>query len=250
MTDCRPRPSSSVQSGGEGIEDEDDDEDEQKSVTALATTCVQPGIVMAGLLCIVTRIMNPDTLFLALPALVFSIILHEVAHGYAAYRLGDPTAKQSNRLTLNPLAHVDPIGSVVLPLILLLNHSSILFGWAKPVPFNPYYFRNPKRGIMIVGAAGPLTNFALALISGVLLTLLVLFGGGVPFIGVVASFLAIFLQTNIALGVFNLIPIPPLDGSRVLYGLLPERWRQPYMSVEPYGIFIIFGLLFAFRYLF
>ena len=172
-----------------------------------------------------------------LAALAFSIILHEVAHGYAAYRLGDPTAKYSNRLTLNPLAHVDPIGSVVLPLILLVTHSPVLFGWAKPVPFNPYYFRNPKKGIMIVGAAGPLTNFALALASGLLFQIV-----PVP-LDVIRWFLAYFCVTNVILGVFNLIPIPPLDGSRVLYGLLPERWLQAYMRVEQYGFIILFVLL-------
>jgi Zn-dependent protease len=184
-----------------------------------------------------SRIMNADTIFLALPALVFSIILHEVAHGYAAYRLGDPTAKYSNRLTLNPLAHVDLMGSIVLPIFLILVHSPVLFGWAKPVPFNPYYFRNPKKGIMIVGAAGPLTNFALALISGVL------FQAVAPFAEVVGRFLGYFCVTNVILGTFNLIPIPPLDGSRVLYGLLPERWLQSYMQIERYGFIILFVLL-------
>jgi Zn-dependent protease len=183
------------------------------------------------------RAMNPDTIFLALPALVFSIILHEVAHGYAAYRLGDPTAKYSNRLTLNPLAHIDLMGSIILPLILIVVHSPVLFGWAKPVPFNPYYFRNPKRGIMIVGAAGPLTNFALALISGLLFQVFA------PFGVVVGRFLAYFCVTNVVLGVFNLIPIPPLDGSRVMYGLLPERWLQSYMQLERYGFIILFVLL-------
>jgi Zn-dependent protease len=184
-----------------------------------------------------TRIMNADTVFLALPALVFSIILHEVAHGYAAYRLGDPTAKYSNRLTLNPMAHIDLFGSVVLPLILIVVQSPVLFGWAKPVPFNPAYFRNPKRGIMIVGAAGPLTNFALALVTGGLCQLVT------PYIAVLGRFLAYFCVTNVILGVFNLIPIPPLDGSRVMYGLLPERWLQQYMRMEQYGFIILFVLL-------
>jgi Zn-dependent protease len=172
-----------------------------------------------------------------LAALAFSIIVHEVAHGYAAYRLGDPTAKYSNRLTLNPLAHVDLVGSVLLPLILLVTHSPVLFGWAKPVPFNPYYFRDPKRGIMIVGAAGPLSNFALALVSGLL------FQVAVPYAEVAGWFLAYFCVTNVVLGVFNLVPIPPLDGSRVVYGILPERWLQYYMRLEQYGFIIVFVLL-------
>ncbi len=197
----------------------------------------QEDIVKAGVSCIMFRHMTADTIFLALPALVFSIILHEVAHGYAAYRLGDPTAKYSNRLTLNPMAHVDLFGSIILPLILIVVHSPVLFGWAKPVPFNPYYFRDPKRGIMIVGAAGPLTNFALALISGLLFQLVA------PFAAVVGLFLAYFCVTNVILGTFNLIPIPPLDGSRVLYGLLPERWLRSYMELEKYGFIILFVLL-------
>jgi Zn-dependent protease len=177
--------------------------------------------------------------FIKLAALVFSIILHEVAHGYAALRMGDPTAHYSKRLTLNPLAHIDPIGSVVLPLILLVTHSPVLFGWAKPVPINPYYFRDPKRGIMVTGAAGPLTNFVLALAGGLLFRLVA------PSFEVGGWFLAYFCVTNVILGVFNLVPIPPLDGSRVLYGVLPERWLASYMQLERYGFIILAVLLFG-----
>lgn len=172
-----------------------------------------------------------------LSSLGFSIILHEVAHGYAAYRLGDPTAAHSNRLTLNPMAHIDLFGSIILPVILIVTGSPVLLGWAKPVPINPFFFRNLKRGVMITGGAGPLTNFALALVAGLLFQVVA------PISDVFAWFLAYFCATNVALGVFNLVPVPPLDGSRVLYGVLPRGMDDRYMSIEPYGIFIVFGLL-------
>lgn len=185
--------------------------------------------------------MNGETIFLfviKLAALGFSIILHEIAHGYAAYRMGDPTAAYSNRLTLNPIAHIDLFGSIILPVILIVAGSPVLLGWAKPVPINPYYFRNVKQGIMVTGAAGPLTNFVLALAGGIVFHLVS------PFSDVGAWFLAYFCATNVALGVFNLIPIPPLDGSRVLYGLLPRGMDDQYIAIERYGMFILFALLY------
>ena len=185
--------------------------------------------------------MDIETTVFLIVSLVFSIILHEVAHGYAAYRLGDPTAAFSNRLTLNPIAHIDLFGSILLPLILVLTHSPVLLGWAKPVPINPYNFRNFKRGTMITAAAGPLTNLSLALIGALLFHGVALFG--TPLAMTVCKFLFFFCLTNVTLAVFNLIPIPPLDGSRVLYGLLPGRWAEEYMSVERYGMFILFALL-------
>ncbi len=184
----------------------------------------------------------PSDVFLMIikiAALAFSIIIHEVAHGYAAWRLGDPTARMSNRLTLNPLRHIDPIGSVILPVILVVMKSPVLFGWAKPVPFNPYYFRDPKKGIMIVGAAGPLSNFALAIVSAILFHVVA------PFADIVGWFLAYLCITNVFLGVFNLIPIPPLDGSRVLFGVLPDRLLQPYMQLERFGFIIVIVLVSA-----
>lgn len=184
--------------------------------------------------------MNGEAIILfviKLASLGFSIILHEVAHGYAAYKMGDPTAAYSNRLTLNPMAHIDLFGSIILPVILIVTGSPVLLGWAKPVPINPYYFRNLKRGVMVTGAAGPLTNFALALAAGLIFQLVA------PFAEVIGWFLAYFCATNVVLGVFNLIPIPPLDGSRVLYGLLPRGMDDQYLSVERYGMFILFGLL-------
>lgn len=169
-------------------------------------------------------------------SLAAAVILHEVAHGYAAYCLGDPTARDAKRLTLNPLAHIDMFGSVILPLFLLASGSKVLFGWAKPVPFNPAYFRDQRKGIMIVGAAGPLANFAIAFAAGSLFRVLA------P-AGLTALFLLFMCLTNLILGVFNMVPIPPLDGSRVVAGLLPRSLAPAYFRFERFGFIIIFALL-------
>ena len=164
--------------------------------------------------------MQSDPLFIAfqLAILVFSIVIHEVAHGFAAHSLGDPTAKLQGRLTLNPIKHIDPIGSIMIPAFLVLSGSSILFGWAKPVPYNPYNLRNQRWGEAIVAAAGGLTNIFLAVVFG----LVARFGfGTLP-----DEFVAIAAMTafvNLFLGLFNLIPIPPLDGSKLLYAFLDPR---------------------------
>ncbi|MFC1889838.1 site-2 protease family protein [Thermodesulfobacteriota bacterium] len=175
-------------------------------------------------------------LIVSLTALFLSIVIHEVAHGYAAYRLGDPTARNANRLTLNPLAHIDPMGSIVLPILLVLMHSPVLIGWAKPVPFNPAYFRNVKKGIMLVGVAGPASNLVLALVAGLLFRILT--PGGV-----LGLFLLHCCVINVILATFNLIPIPPLDGSRVVIGFLPDYLVPKYLRLERFGFLIIFGLL-------
>jgi Zn-dependent protease len=170
-------------------------------------------------------------------ALFLAIVPHEVAHGYVAWKLGDPTARRANRLTLNPLAHIDLFGSIILPgLLIFMNIPP--FGWAKPVPFNPWYFRDPRRGIMLVGAAGPIVNFTMAILIALLLRVL---GPGA---GLFVQFLGYLCLINIFLGVFNLIPIPPLDGSRVVMGLIPEEWAGPYMRLERFGFAIIIGLLY------
>lgn len=171
--------------------------------------------------------------------LLFSVILHEVAHGYAALRLGDPTARSEGRLSLNPIKHMDPWGTVVLPLFLILVRSPFLVGWAKPVPVNPYLMRDPKRGMMLVGAAGPLANIVLILISALALRSL-------PFSAppILFDLFKYCCAINIILALFNLVPVPPLDGSKVVAGILPPKMRQAYVGIERYGIFIIIGLLY------
>ncbi len=189
---------------------------------------------------------------LSLIAVFTAIILHEVAHGYVAYRLGDPTAKMSGRLSLNPLVHIDPIGTILVPLFLVLVRFPFLFGWAKPVPINPNYFRNPFKGMMYVAIAGPGTNIALVLITaGIGRGLLgvvpntVLFG--TTFISyfwqAVFSFLGVFIIINVILALFNMIPIPPLDGSRVLTYFLPAGGKRTMLTLERYGLWIMLGFL-------
>jgi Zn-dependent protease len=176
--------------------------------------------------------------------LFFSAIIHEVAHGYAALFQGDPTAKYENRLTLNPLSHIDPIGSVVLPLLLFIGHSPVLFGWAKPVPFNPYNLRNKKWGEAIVALAGPLINFIIAIIFG----LIIRFGGtslSVP----VISIMEIIVIINLMLAIFNLVPIPPLDGSKLLFAFLPQSALGFRKVLESYSmVLVIIFILFLWQY--
>jgi Zn-dependent protease len=171
--------------------------------------------------------------------LIFSIILHEVAHGYAADKLGDPTARYAGRLTLNPMPHIDMLGSIIVPLISVLAPGGFLFGWAKPVPYNPYnLMRAPRWGEFIVAAAGPGTNFALALFFAALTRSI----GDPTF----ATICFIGVLVNLWLGVLNLIPIPPLDGSKVLSALLPYSLSRSYdewRARMEYNPFLGFGLV-------
>jgi len=177
----------------------------------------------------------------ALPVL-FAITLHEVAHGYVARRLGDPTAERLGRLSLNPLRHIDPVGTLLVPAVLLAI-GGFLFGWARPVPVDYRNLRNPRRDMALVAIAGPLSNFAMAIGWGLLLKLATALGAnqgvwlGVGYMAVAG------IVINLVLMVLNLLPLPPLDGGRVVAGLLPPDLARQYDRVEPYGLFIIVGLL-------
>lgn len=175
----------------------------------------------------------------SLIVLLFSIVIHEVAHGSVAYSLGDPTAKYSDRLTLNPLKHLDPFGSVILPLIMLITTGGRgpIFGWAKPVPVNPYNFRDQKWGELKVALAGPATNFLIAIIFGLFIRFFPL---PEPLF-VLFSVISIY---NFLLAVFNLVPIPPLDGSHILFSFLPESLSQIKIFLQQYGLFLLLFLLF------
>ncbi len=189
-------------------------------------------------------------LILLAPGALLAISLHEAAHGYVAHRLGDSTAKFLGRLTLNPFKHIDPIGSVLVPTVLYL-FSGMMFGWAKPVPVNVLNLGNPKRDMALVAVAGPAANLIIATLSSILLYLVAFvartmpIGEGafhtvmVPLINIL--FFAIIF--NLFLMMFNLIPIPPLDGGRILVGLLPNRQAHAVAAIEPYGFFILIGLI-------
>ncbi|WP_291323579.1 site-2 protease family protein [Desulfonatronospira sp.] len=180
--------------------------------------------------------------------LLLGITLHEVAHGYTAFRFGDPTAKNAGRLSLNPVRHVDPFGTVLLPLLLILMKSPFLIGWAKPVPFNPSYFQDPRKGIFWVSLAGPSANFALAfgfflVLQSLIIMQPILDAGNSGYLQpvIMVAYFGIFI--NVILGIFNLFPIPPLDGSKVLATFLPGRMAGQYMQLEKFGFIIIILLL-------
>lgn len=174
------------------------------------------------------------------PLFVMAVVVHEVSHGWVALRLGDRTAQESGRLTLNPLRHIDPIGTVALPLFLRLVDAPFVFGWAKPVPINPLNFRRPRRDMLWVGAAGPAANLALASVAALFSHL------GQPWLPSLGVALLKYLAViNVVLGVFNLLPIPPLDGSRVLLGLVPPAWARVLVVLERWGIFLVILLLYS-----
>lgn len=186
-----------------------------------------------------------EILFL-LPSIIIAIIFHEVAHGYVAYKLGDETPKEYGRLTLDPTKHIDLLGTILLPVLLLISSNfRIAFGWAKPVPINFYRFRKIRRDLILVSLSGPVTNLILAVIFGLIFKFLV-----IPFPKISASYISVFVQysvlINLILAIFNLIPIPPLDGSRILYSII-LRYPQDALrnrNLEIYGSLILIVLLF------
>ena len=170
----------------------------------------------------------PEVLVLLIPVLLFALVFHEFSHGWVAYKLGDPTAKNQGRLTLNPLSHLDPFGSMM---ILFVG-----FGWAKPVPVDSRYLANPRKDMMKIAFAGPASNLFLALIGGILIRL-------TGYAGPLTSMLILFTQINISLAVFNMIPIPPLDGSQIFSGIMIRRNPQLVMQLQMYGPQILMGLI-------
>ena len=183
--------------------------------------------------------------------LLFSIVIHEVSHGTMALYLGDPTAKYAGRLTLNPIKHLDPIGSVILPLFLILMAKlmggGIIFGWAKPVPINPYNFRDQKYGSAKVALAGPGSNLAIALVFGLALRFFPAISA-IPGLELMFSYI---VYINILLAIFNLLPVPPLDGSHILFTFLPPGMENLKIFLSQFGLFILlFIIFFFFRWLF
>ena len=192
--------------------------------------------------------------------IVFAVVLHEVSHGWVANLRGDPTARMMGRLTLNPLVHIDLVGTIIIPIFLIISNAGFVFGWAKPVPVNFFNLRKPKQDMILVAAAGPLTNLLLATVCGLLFRLII---GLNPYVLnaicfgaaktastssinllLVPLLLMLFegVRWNVLLAIFNMIPVPPLDGGRVMVGLLPDRQSATWSSLEPFGIFIVIGL--------
>lgn len=180
-----------------------------------------------------------DIFYIAI--LIMSVVMHEISHGFVAEKLGDPTARLAGRLTLNPISHLDLFGSFILPVLLIVSHAGFVFGWAKPVPYNPYNLKNQKWGPGLVAGAGPLSNLSIAIFFGLIIRF-------ADVLSVPQSFVSIsvlIVLTNIVLAVFNLIPIPPLDGATVLSSILPyHQARKIEMFGQQYGLFLLIFIMF------
>jgi len=180
-----------------------------------------------------------------LAILLMSVVIHEVSHGLAARHYGDRTAEYQGRLTLNPLKHLDPVGSIIVPIILFLTQSGVIFGWAKPVPYNPYNLKPGRWPEAAVAAAGPFSNFVIAVVFSVILRFGIAQGFSTPFIHITA----LIVSVNLLLMVFNLVPVPPLDGSRLLFALFPENVYRLRNFFERYGfLLVIFFILFVWQF--
>lgn len=182
--------------------------------------------------------MGIEAVFFILILLV-SVVIHEVSHGYMAEQLGDPTARLQGRLTLNPIPHIDPIGSIAVPALLIFSGAGFVFGWAKPVPFNPYNLRNGKWGPALVAVAGPASNIVIALIFGTALRFNELLGLSSAF----QEIFFIIVLLNVLLAVFNMIPVPPLDGSKVLAAFLSYKYAGLIESMERYGFLVLIAVI-------
>lgn len=194
-----------------------------------------------------------DGIFYVL-VLIMSVVVHEFAHGYSAYLLGDNTARLQGRLTLNPLKHLDPFGSVILPLLLILSQAGFVIGWARPVPYNPNNLRNRRRGTFIVAIAGIIANILIAIIFGLLIRYSTSLGlppysADPTLIHPFYKISTMIVFTNLVLALFNLIPIPPLDGSKILFSIIPNKFHQVQNFLEKWGMFLLlFFIIFLWSY--
>ncbi len=184
---------------------------------------------------------DPVVLVFTIIILIYSIIIHEISHGYAAYLCGDTTARDRGRLSLNPIPHIDLVGSIIVPLILIVMNAGILFGWAKPVPVNPFYFRNRRRDEILVSFAGPASNLALVIVF-----LAIAKAGSIVFPNSVRLMQILFsaMVLNFVLALFNLIPIPPLDGSHIVRNAFSGKVEEFYQKIEPFGFLILLGFIY------
>ena len=190
----------------------------------------------------ITQIM--EIIIFQIIVLIFSVIIHEISHGFVAEYLGDNTARLAGRLTLNPIKHLDPFGSVILPFILSLIPGGIVFGWAKPVPYNPFNLKNPAKGGALIAAAGPLSNILLAFIFGIIYRFAVSNQTFFLNLNVLAELSAMVVLVNSMLAIFNLVPIPPLDGSKVLFMFLSKSQHKLQEFFERYGLIVFLAFFF------